>query len=236
MPARAQAMELEDWIHCGAFVLAKFGEMPHWPGMVTPCREGGQWQRINNRGEREFFVHFANDYLAEWIPHSQLAEFSSSNVRTLCVDKVDDFEMGYRLRGAIDEAQDRCRETVRRQILERGDVPEPKLGDVVFARLDAYPPWPAVVEPCSTLAGLNNGPWKLPNDGGMVHCRFLTSGEENWVPVRDCRIYSKETKSQSRVRPSNKLYEEYCDAIEAADRILEEREKSSISSASASRR
>lgn len=223
-------IELEDWIHCGAFVLAKFGEMPHWPGMVTPCRDGGQWQRINNQGESEFWVHFVNDYLAEWIPHSRLAEFSSSNVKTLCVEKVPDFDTGYRLRGALDEAQDRCREIVRRQILERGYVPEPQLGDVVLARLDAYPPWPAVVEPCSTLAGSNNGPWRLPNDGGMVHCRFLTSGEENWVPIRDCRIYSKESKSQSRVRANNKLYEDYCEAIKAADRIVAEKEKPSASS------
>ena len=227
-PPTQTSIELEDWIHCGAFVLAKFGNMPHWPGMVTPCRDGGQWQRINSHGEPEFWVHFVNDYLAEWIPHSRMAEFSSSNVRTLCVDKAPDFETGYRLRGALDEAHDRCREIVRRQVLERaGDIPEPKLGDVVLARLDAYPPWPAVVEPCSTLAGVNNGPWHLPNDGGMVHCRFLTSGEENWVAVRDCRIYNKESKSQSRVRPNNKLYEEYCDAVKAADNILAKKELSS---------
>ncbi len=198
----------------GAFVLAKCGGYSHWPGRVNVCSLEpwvGQWRREYFDGEVQVWVVFLNSYTGEWCFQRNVVEFTQRNVAALCEN--GNGEMDEDLKGAVEEAFDRIEELRSEEVVNE----ELHVGEVVLAKYDEYPPWPAVIKPCGASYGEEEGQWRKED---YLHCYFLgEENKENWVERHRVRRFSARRAASTRVRRNNVMYEDYMRAVEEANRM-----------------
>jgi len=205
------------------FVLAKYGGYPYWPAYIGKCtiknddREG-KYKLKDAEGSIFYWVFFLNSYTGEWIQRENIAEFNNSNLTSLCPVYERDSE----LQGAIDETMDRIEEKSsgswrRKQSTSRNQL---KLNDLVIAKVDAYPPWPAMVVPDTQNI------WKkADNNMESLHLVFLAEVPRTtrWVEISSLTSYSKAVVNKTTVRENNILYSDYTSAVQEADQHIKNR-------------
>lgn len=109
------------------------------------------------------------------------------------------------------------------------------LGDLVLAKFDSYPYWPAVIERCFWDDSAVHKQWKLaagqagPEDGDddaaepRIWCRFLEDDSANWVPVSKIKDFTPKTARRWQCRKKTKNYERQQAAIIAGEKLFNKR-------------
>lgn len=213
---------LPSWLKADELVVAQIGRFPAWPGYVGECAESGGWKRRNSDGDFEVWVMFLNSYEGDWVPISQVAKFGTREAKELCEYEGHGLTFQDRLDhiGAFDEAEDRVKNR-----LPRGRAGEcVREGDLVLARFDSYPPWPAVIERTdNSYPKMERNMWLKRRGAGkepVMHCKFLGEVKHNWVPESRICLYTRERCKQTTVRKNNILYSEYQAAVDEADQTI----------------
>lgn len=121
---------------------------------------------------------------------------------------------------------------------------DPQLGDLVLAKFDVYPYWPAVVERCFWSERDFHNTWRIeagqavPEDepGDDVHprvwCRFIEDDSANWVPVTRVKKFTPATARRWQCRRRTKNYDRQQAAISVAEELFNKRLTEPHSSAS----
>ncbi len=195
-------------------VIAKYGIHPYWPGVIKPdtlLKYLGEWRRVN---DIEVFVRvfFFSEYSVAWVPINFVVPLTLENLEMYCLPHGDCEQLG----SAIAEACDRLDLSEGKEEDEEEMPDLLKLGDLVLANYDGYPPWPGIVE----AADVSYDPSKAGKVfvGSEVHIRFLPSVQkhENFVKVDQVRLFTPERELRTRIRKDNANWDLYHAAIREA--------------------
>ena len=182
------------------------------------------YRRFEHAGKgspTEVHVFFLGEYNDAWVPETSIKMYDPSGneahyeVAAAVLSKGDlvTFQVGLFEANRRSLALREPRETANLEL---------KLGSLVIAQLDVFPPWPARVERPEDLeeTKMLEG-WK---NGDRVYCRFLGQDDTgSWVPLADIQPYTTERMEEIKnyeVHHYGKLYEELRVAIDQANGIL----------------
>lgn len=94
-----------------------------------------------------------------------------------------------------------------------------KLNDLVLARFQNYPAWPAIVRTCFWRDNRYNNKWKLKKPA-RYWCFFINDDSANWVAVEDVKLYSPSISVDDLANKEDDFYENLKDAIRSAAEIF----------------
>ncbi len=101
-----------------------------------------------------------------------------------------------------------------------------RLRDLVLAKFDEYPYWPAVVKKCFWKEGAYHGTWRQAETGDSperLWCSFVGDNSANWVPVQKIKAFTPRLARRWQCRRKTRNYAAQQAAIEAAERMYQDR-------------
>lgn len=213
-------------LRSGMVALATSGRYPHWPCILDRALRPNHTS-VPLEDATACWVYYLNGYKADIVKRPNIIPYTSANVK-MAREKADGMSKRmYRdlstLPGAFDEAEDRISKAAAFSPPDDAASDGPiTLGTVVLARIDAFPPWPAIISKCDDGEEKElQGEWKVFDNGELkVFCRFL-DGKKNWTELACVWKYSKQRAHQIPLRKSNKLYNSFVSSCKKADQELE---------------
>ena len=196
----------------GTIVLVCLPGRPYWPAVIGRSNQQKYLGQYYLHGGL-VWVFYLNDYRGDWIRHSDLAQFSGSNVNAMCTisPQTPNYEAVInRMRGAIQDGLDRICDRTKSRACAAAAGWKPNLGEIVFAKVEPYPHWPA------TVVGVRLG--------GLYLCSIIgggSGGGEYWIAKSAVRPWSRSI-SPMQLRRNNILYDEFQKSVLIAQVLISE--------------
>lgn len=102
------------------------------------------------------------------------------------------------------------------------------LNELVLAKFEEYPQWPAIIKKCFWTEEKFNGQWALTARGrrpAQVWCYFINDDSANWVKCIDVKSFSPSIKVTDLVAEDHASFEDLKKALRMATDIYEKKQR-----------